>query len=278
MAENPFFAPSDLPYQLPPFERIREEHYLPAFERGMAEQLAEVEAIASADEEPTFENTIVALERSGRLLDRVSAVFFNKTSADTDPGIQRIQQEITPRLARHSDAIHLNRALFARIKRLYEARDELGLAPDELRLLERYHTDFVRAGAELDDACARLDHVISVTEQATHRTLDLADECRALVEGLRAEGVSVGQDQVLDRIRANLTEIALTQSYQDITGQIIKRVAGIVRRMHEGFGELGLAQEGRPAEPALAGPAVAGLDRHAVSQDDADALLAGLGL
>ena len=134
------------------------------------------------------------------------------------------------------------------------------------------------SGAELDDACARLDHVISVTEQATHRTLDLADECRALVEGLRAGGVSVGQDQVLDRIRANLTEIALTQSYQDITGQIIKRVAGIVRRMHEGFGELGLAQEGRPAEPALAGPAVAGLDRHAVSQDDADALLAGLGL
>lgn len=133
-------------------------------------------------------------------------------------------------------------------------------------------------GVELDDACARLDHVIGMTEQATHRTLDLADECRSLVEGLRAEGVTDGQDQVLDHIRRNLTEIALTQSYQDLTGQIIRRVAGIVRRVHEGFGELGLPPRAEAREPALAGPAVAGLDRHAVSQDDADALLSDLGL
>ena len=132
--------------------------------------------------------------------------------------------------------------------------------------------------AELDDACARLDHVVAMTEQATHRTLDLADQCRDLVEGLRAEGVSVGQDQVLDRIRHNLTEIGLTQSYQDLTGQIIRRVARIVRNVHEGFGALGLPPREEPVEPALAGPAVSGLDRHAVSQDDADALLADLGL
>lgn len=131
---------------------------------------------------------------------------------------------------------------------------------------------------ELDDACARLDHVIAMTEQATHRTLDLADECRALVEGLRSEGVLPGQEQVLDHIRRNLTEIGLTQSYQDLTGQIIRRVAGIVRRVHEGFGELGLPPRGETAGPALAGPAVSGLDRHAVSQNDADALLSDLGL
>ena len=153
---------------------------------------------------------------------------------------------------------------------------ELSQALGELPQLPAEATE--ASGVELDDACARLDHVIDMTEQATHRTLDLADECRALVEGLRAEGVSDGQDQVLDRIRGNLTEIALTQSYQDITGQIIKRVAGIVRRVHEGFGELGLPPRGESREPALAGPAVAGIDRHAVSQVDADALLADLGL
>ena len=132
--------------------------------------------------------------------------------------------------------------------------------------------------SELDDACARLDHVVAVTEQATHRTLDLADQCRDLVEDVRIEGVSTRQEQLLDQIRHNLTEIGLTQSYQDLTGQIIRRVAGIVRKVHEGFGALGLPPKDEPAAPKLAGPAVAGLDRHAVSQDDADALLADLGL
>jgi chemotaxis protein CheZ len=133
--------------------------------------------------------------------------------------------------------------------------------------------------AELDDACARLDHVVSVTEQATHRTLDLADQCRDLVEDLRIEGVSARQDEVLDKIRHNLAEIGLTQSYQDLTGQIIRRVAGIVRKVHEGFTALGLPpKDDASREPRLAGPAVSGLDRHAVSQDDADALLADLGL
>lgn len=133
--------------------------------------------------------------------------------------------------------------------------------------------------AELNDACARLDHVITVTEQATHRTLDLADQCRDLVEDLRVEGVSGRQDQVLDQIRHNLTEIGLTQSYQDLTGQIIRRVAGIVRKVHEGFDALGLPpkDEVKP-DGGLAGPAVKGLDRHAISQDDADDLLADLGL
>jgi chemotaxis protein CheZ len=131
---------------------------------------------------------------------------------------------------------------------------------------------------ELDDACARLDHVVAMTEQATHRTLDLAEECRSLTEQLRAEGLQPGQDAQLERIRHNLTEIALTQSYQDLTGQIIRRVVGIVRRVHEGFGALGLPPEQHRTDPALAGPALKGLDRHAVSQNDADDLLSDLGL
>lgn len=143
---------------------------------------------------------------------------------------------------------------------------ELGQALGDLPALPS------EAGA-LDDACARLDHVVSMTEQATHRTLDLADECSRLASHLRDEGLPPAEQvQALDRIRHNLTEIALTQSYQDLTGQIIRRVVGIVRRVHEGLGALGLPPERH------SGPAVAGVDRHAVSQHDADDLLSGLGL
>lgn len=149
-------------------------------------------------------------------------------------------------------------------RELGQALGELPTVPDE--------------AGELDDACSRLDHVVEMTEQATHRTLDLAEECRALTEQLRADGLGPAQDAVLEQIRHNLTEMALTQSYQDLTGQIIRRVAGIVRRVHEGFGALGLPPKEPEPGNKLAGPAVAGLDRHAVSQDDADALLSGLGL
>ena len=132
---------------------------------------------------------------------------------------------------------------------------------------------------ELDDACARLDHVVQMTEQATHRTLDLAEECRALTERLRSDGLNAEQGEILERIRHNLTEVALTQSYQDLTGQIIRRVVGIVRRVHEGFGALGLPPPEEDARnKGLAGPAVNGLDRQAVSQVDADDLLSDLGL
>ncbi|GIH29763.1 peptidyl-dipeptidase Dcp [Acrocarpospora phusangensis] len=145
-ADHPFLTPSDLPYELPPFREIREEHYGPAFEQGMAEHLAEVEAIAADPAPPTFANTVEALELSGRLLDRVSTVFFNQASSDTTPGIQAIQQEVTPKLAKHSDAIHLNPRLYARLKAV-TTED-----PAEQWLLDRYRTDFIRAGAELDEA------------------------------------------------------------------------------------------------------------------------------
>ncbi|GAA2326739.1 M3 family metallopeptidase [Dactylosporangium salmoneum] len=147
--DNPFFAPSDLPYQLPPFDRIEVEHYLPAFERGMEEQRAEVAAIAADPEPPTFDNTLVVLERSGRVLQRVSAAFFTLTSADTNPRLQEIEAEVVPRLSAHTDAIMLDPGLYRRIRSLYERRDELGLEPESAWLLERYRIEFVRAGAEL---------------------------------------------------------------------------------------------------------------------------------
>jgi len=151
-SDNPFATPSDLPFRLPPFDRIREEHYLPAFEAGMAEQRAELEAIATDPEPPSVANTLEALERSGRLLTRVGQVFFNLTSSSVTPGLTAIENEIAPRLAAHTDAIYLDRRLFARVDALEQQRDDLGLDADQRRLLDRYHKNFVRAGAGLDDA------------------------------------------------------------------------------------------------------------------------------
>ncbi|GAB2677131.1 M3 family metallopeptidase [Nocardia goodfellowii] len=152
MTSNPFFEPSTLPYQLPPFADIREEHYLPAFQRGMSEQLAEIEALTAGTDAPTVANTLAALERSGTMLTRVSNVFFNIAGANSTPGTDAIEAEISPKLAAHRDAILLNPDLFARIETLYEQRHDLGLNPEELRLVQEQYTRFVRAGARLDAA------------------------------------------------------------------------------------------------------------------------------
>ncbi|TNJ34750.1 M3 family metallopeptidase [Arenimonas terrae] len=152
VSQNPFFAASTLPYQAPPFDLIKDEHYAPALEKGMAEQRAEIDAIAANPEAPSFENTIVALEKTGALLNRTAAVFGNLAGAHTNPAIQKVQAEMAPKFAAHQDAILLDGKLFARIKSLYDGRDKLGLDAESLRLLERYHVDFVRAGANLSDA------------------------------------------------------------------------------------------------------------------------------
>jgi peptidyl-dipeptidase Dcp len=151
MAENPFSQPSTLPYQLPPFDRISNADYREGFERGMSEQRAEAQAIATHPAEPDFHNTIVALERSGQMLYRVSAVFFNLNASNTDPQMQEIDSEIAPRLQAHEDAIYLDPALFARVDALYQRRDSLELDSESLQLLKRYHIEFVRAGARLSD-------------------------------------------------------------------------------------------------------------------------------
>ena len=148
---NPFFAVSDLPYGLPAFDLIKNEHYLPAFERGMAEEISETEAIADNPEPATFENTIVALEHAGQLLNRTGRVFSAMGSAHTNDELKEIETIMAPKFAAHEDRILLNKALFARIDTLYQGRAELGLDAESLRLLERYFTDFVRAGAQLSD-------------------------------------------------------------------------------------------------------------------------------
>ena len=148
---NPFFEVSTLPLQMPPFDQIRDEHFIPAMERGMEQHLAEIEAIATSAVAPSFDNTIVAMERSGRMLSRVAAVFFNLVGADTNDARQQIQREMSPRLSAHSDAILLNPDLFARVDSLYQQRNGLGLDSEQLRLLEETHRNFIRAGARLDD-------------------------------------------------------------------------------------------------------------------------------
>ncbi len=151
-AENPFFAASTLPYQAPPFDKIKDGDFQPAIEEGMRRQIAEVDTIASQGDTPTFDNTIVALERTGALLTRVSKVFSALTGANTNDTLQKIQREEAPKLAAHRDAIYLNAKLFARVKSLYAQRDALGLDAESKRLLERYQRAFVRAGAELSAA------------------------------------------------------------------------------------------------------------------------------
>ena len=148
--QNPFATRSKLPYELPPFAEIRDEHYLPAFYEGCARQLAEVRAIIDQPD-VTFENTIVSMELSGSLLMRMLLVFFNKSSSDTSPELDAIEAEIAPKLAAHTDAIRLNAALWGRIRDLYERREFLALDDESAYLLERYYRDFIHAGAHLSE-------------------------------------------------------------------------------------------------------------------------------
>ena len=149
---NPFAKRSTLEYELPPFALIKEEHYLPAFYEGCKQQLAEVQAILETPGAATFENTIVALEKSGQMLWRVLRVFFNKSSSDTSDSLDAIEEELAPKLAAHQDAIELNPVLFDRIKSLFDNRESSGLNTEDAWLLERYYKDLVHSGAHLSEA------------------------------------------------------------------------------------------------------------------------------
>ena len=149
---NPFFAESPLPLHYPQFDKIKDADFAPAFDAGMAQQLQEVEAIANNPAAPTFENTLIALENSGAVLDRATTVFFALIGADTNDARKKLQGDYSAKFAAHSDAINLNGKLFARIETLYNNRANLGLDAESLRLVEKYRDNFVRAGAKLGDA------------------------------------------------------------------------------------------------------------------------------
>ena len=149
--QNPFYTESSLYMKYPEFDEIKNENYTPAFEKGMAEHMAEIDAIAERADSPTLENTIIAMEKSGALLDRVATVFFALISANTNEEMEKIRSEMAPKLSAHSDQILLNGKLFHRVKTIYEQRDQLGLDAESKRLVEKYYTDFIRSGANLSN-------------------------------------------------------------------------------------------------------------------------------
>jgi len=149
---NPFFAPSTLPFQAPPFDRIKDDDYQPAIEAGMAEELSEIQAIADNPAPPTFDNTLVAMEKAGQLFGRAMAAFRAVSGANTNPVLQKVRSDEAPKLAAHRDAIYLNAKLFARVAAIYKQRESLRLDPESLRLLEVTYDTFVRSGANLSEA------------------------------------------------------------------------------------------------------------------------------
>src|SRR5512139_1602353 len=191
---NPLLQQWETPFQLPPFDGILAEHFAPAFEAAMAEHRAEIAAIADSAAEPTFENTIAALDRSGRRLARAEHLFFNLTSSETSPALQAVERELAPKLAAHESGIFLNAALFARIDLLHARREALGLDDEQRRLLERIHLDFLLAGAKLGgEAKARWAQIV---ERLAHLHTAfsqnvLADESSRVL-WLRSEGDLAG--------------------------------------------------------------------------------------
>ena len=149
---NPFATESSLPFQAPRFDLIEDRDYQPAFEVAMTEHLAEVQTIADNPSAPTFDNTIAELEKSGRMLDRVSLAFFGVVSANTNDTLKKVEALQAPKLSQHEDAINLNPKLFKRVKTLWDERASLNLAPEQAQVLKIYYDDFVHAGAQLSTA------------------------------------------------------------------------------------------------------------------------------
>ncbi|HEX2073916.1 MAG TPA: M3 family metallopeptidase [Geodermatophilus sp.] len=210
-ADNPLLRPSPLPFQLPPFADVTLEHCREAVLAGMAEQRAEVAAIVGSPEPPTFENTVVALERSGRLLRRAQAVFHNLASSVSTPRLREIERELAPLEAAHTDALRLDPALFARLDAVHAARDRAdGLDPEAVRLVERYHLDFVLSGARLDEAgrtrLTELNRELSELSTVFGQNLQMATEAAAVrvqdaaeLDGLGAEEIAAAAGAAAER-------------------------------------------------------------------------------
>jgi peptidyl-dipeptidase Dcp len=211
--ENPLLSPSTLPYGLPDYSMIRPEHYLPAFEHAFAEQKGEISAITRARSMPTFENTLVRLESSGKLLGDVSRAFYTVSSADATPAIQEIEEQLAPLMSAHQDSIELDSALYWRMKTLHEQLDDLDLSPEQRYLVERRFREMSHAGAGLDDAAKeqltalnqRLSTLTTTFEKNLLRdTNDLAvvfddiAELDGLAEGELSAAAQAAADRGLD--------------------------------------------------------------------------------
>ncbi len=199
-ASNPFAKESTLPFKYPAFDKIKNEHFAPAYLEGMRQHAAEIEKIANNKAAPTFDNTIVAMERSGQLLNRVGTVFGIMTGSYTNDTLKALDKDLAPKLSAHSDAIRLNPKLYARVKALYDKRTKLGLDAESQYLVERYHTDFVRAGAKLSDADkqklkAMNGELAALSTQFAQNTLNEAN-ASALIVDSRAELAGMSDKQI----------------------------------------------------------------------------------
>jgi len=210
MNENPFYSESPLPFEAPQFDKISNKHYLPAFEDGMKQEISEIEKIANNPGEPDFENTITAMEKTGSLLNRVSQVFFNMTSAHTNDEIQKIQAEIAPKLAAHSDDIYLNPALFKRVESLYNRKEELALKLEEEKLLDDTYRDFVRAGAKLTEQEQKRireinERMSALTTRFQERLLEMTKERSVILDsepdlkGLSSDRIRAAKEAAAER-------------------------------------------------------------------------------
>src|SRR3712207_2609920 len=231
-ADNPLLEPSPLPLQLPPFAEVTLEHCREAMLAGVAEQRAEVAAIVGSTEPPTFEDTVVALERSGRLYRRAGAVFHNLSSSVATDRMREIERELAPLESAHADALRLDPGLFARIDAVHTARHDVdgeGLALDAeaVRLVERYHLDFVLAGAQLDEAgrarLTELNRELSELSTRFGQNLQLATEAAAVVvadaaelDGLSSEEVAAAGRAAADRGVAGFLILLLLPTGQPV--------------------------------------------------------------
>ena len=193
---NPFFAASPLPFHAPDFAAVNVEHFMPAFEEGMRQQLAQMEEIANQSAAPTLENTLIAMERSGDILDRVAPVFFHLSSAHTNDSLQKLEEEIAPKLASHSDNIYLNAKLFQRVETLWNGREKASWSEEQRRLVEKYYENFVRAGARLTaDQQARIrainEELSTLTTQFQNNLLAVTKERSLLIDDVsKLDGLS----------------------------------------------------------------------------------------
>ncbi len=241
-SDNPLLRPSPLPFGLPPFGEITPEHCREALLAGMSEQRAEVARIVGSDEPPSFENTVVALERSGRLLSRAWSVFGNLTSSVSSPRLREIEREIAPLAAAHSDALRLDPELFARIAAVHAARHELGLDEESVRLVERYHLDHTLSGAQLDEAgrtrLTELNQELSGLSTTFGQNLQLAAEAAAVhvtdagqLDGLSEEELAAAQTAAADRGLDGWLLPLLLPTRQPLLAKLRNR--DLRRRLHE---------------------------------------------
>jgi len=203
---NPFFTEYTTPFQVPPFDKIKLEHFMPATDQGIADQVADIKAITDNKEEATFDNTILAFDQSGYSLDKVTNVFFNLNSANTNDEMQALAREITPKLSTHRDNIMLNKELFKRVKAVYEKRNDLKLDSEQVRLVEKYYQDFDRNGANLTEEkqteLRKLNDELSMLElkfgentlAETNKTFKLVVDKEADLKGLPSDVIEAGAE------------------------------------------------------------------------------------